>query len=147
MTVGIPDCEPGQRGNSRLCGEKSPRLRVLIVDDEPLIRWSLAETLADCGHIPSEAGDGIAALQSLRDHGAPDVVLLDYRLPDSNDLTLLTTIRRVAPRAAVIMMTAYGTAEITAGALELGVFRVVMKPFEVHDISDLVLEAYASAHR
>jgi two-component system response regulator AtoC len=145
MTLGIPGCDPDQRGNSRRSGEKSAGLRVLIVDDEPLIRWSLAETLADCGHIPSEAGDGTAAVQFMRDHGAPDVVLLDYRLPDSNDLTLLTTIRCVAPGAAVIMMTAYGTSEITTRALELGVFRVLMKPFEVHDISGLVLQAYASA--
>ncbi len=125
-------------------GRKSPRLRVLIVDDEPLIRWSLAETLTDCGHVTLEAGDGSGALRALAGGDSPDVVLLDYRLPDSNDLHLLSTIRKIAPKAAVIMMTAFGTPEITKGAVELGVFRVVTKPFEVQDISDLVLQAYAS---
>lgn len=46
-----------------------------------------------------------------------DVVLLDYRLPDSNDLTLLATIRRLAPGSSVVLMTAYGTPEVTEGAL------------------------------
>ena len=124
--------------------EKSPRLRVLIVDDEPLIRWCLAETLSDCGHSVIEAGDGDTAIRALEDSDESiDVILLDYRLPDSNDLTLLSTIRRMAPRAAVIMMTAYGTPEVAKAALELGACRVVPKPFEVHDMADLVLQVRA----
>jgi DNA-binding NtrC family response regulator len=121
-------------------------LRVLIVDDEPLIRWSLAETLAERGHSASEAGDGASALQSLEKGGEPvDVIVLDFRLPDSNDLSLLRKIRMVAPRTAVIMMTAFGTPELSRQALELGAWRVVAKPFEVHDMAELV--AQAAAHR
>jgi CheY-like chemotaxis protein len=81
---------------------KSPSLRVLVVDDEPLIRWSLSETLSEDGHVVSEAGDGESALRALT--ASPlsfDVVLLDYHLPDSHDLALLSTIRQVAPRTAV----------------------------------------------
>ena len=70
------------------------------------------------------------------------MVLLDYRLPDSNDLNLLSTIRRQAPQSAVIMMTAYGTPEMTSGALALGAYRVVPKPFEVHDLVTLVAQAH-----
>jgi two-component system response regulator AtoC len=120
----------------------SPTLRVLIVDDEALIRWSLAETLTDSGHSVAEAADGAAAIQALNGDGPFDVVVLDYRLPDSNDLNLLTTIRRRAPHSAVIMMTAYGTPEVTSGALALGAFRVVPKPFEVHDLVALVTQAH-----
>ena len=83
-----------------------------------------------------EAGDGASAIRAL-DEGEPfDAVVLDYRLPDSNDLNLLATIRRVAPQAAVIMMTAFGTAEVTSGAIKLGAYRVVPKPFEMHDMAD-----------
>jgi DNA-binding NtrC family response regulator len=121
----------------------SAPLRVLIVDDEPLIRWSLAETLADSGHIVAEAGDGETALRFLADDQPFDVVLLDYRLPDSNDLRLLTAIRQTAPQSAVIMMTAFGTPEIAHGALALGAYRVVPKPFEVQAMADLVREARA----
>jgi DNA-binding NtrC family response regulator len=126
--------------------EKNPcALRVLVVDDEWLIRWSLAETLAQEGHAVSEACDGKAALTALEgDPGQPDVVLLDYRLPDSNDLTLLAEIRRRAPDAAVILMTAFGTPEIVRGALDLGAFSVVSKPFEVRELAALVEQAHAS---
>ncbi len=125
--------------------KNSPSLRVLVVDDESLIRWSLAETLAESGHVVAEAGDGATALCLLTDGGAEiDVVLLDYRLPDSNDLNLLATIRHVSPKSAVIMMTAFGTPEVESGALQLGVYRVVSKPFNVHDMADLVLHAHAA---
>jgi two-component system response regulator AtoC len=128
--------------------KNSPRLRVLIVDDEPLIRWSLAETLTDSGHTVVEAGDGQAAVHLLTDGDRPfDVVLLDYRLPDSNDLNLLATIRRIAPNSAVIMMTAFGTPEVAAGAQQLGAYRIVPKPFEVHHVAELVLEAHAAVLR
>jgi CheY-like chemotaxis protein len=64
-------------------------LRVLVVDDEPLIRWSLSETLSEGGHLVSEAGDGESALRTLTAGPLPfDVVLLDYHLPDSHDLAL-----------------------------------------------------------
>jgi two-component system, NtrC family, response regulator PilR len=128
-----------------MMAEKSPSLHVLVVDDEPLIRWSLAETLQDAGHTVAEAGSAESALRTLTD-GRFEVVLLDYRLPDSNDLNLLSTIRRLSPQSAVIMMTAFGTPEVTQGALALGAYRIVPKPFEVHDMADLVLQAHASAH-
>ena len=125
---------------------KSPSLRVLVVDDEPLIRWSLSETLSEGGHLVSEAGDAETALRALKDADGPfDVVLLDYHLPDSHDLALLSTIRQVAPSAAVIMMTAFGTPEMSDVALRIGAYRVVPKPFEVHDMAALVLEAHAAA--
>lgn len=125
--------------------KESPVLRVLIVDDEPLIRWSLGETLGESGHGVAEAADGESAIRTLTDGSDPfDVVLLDYRLPDSNDLCLLSTIRRIAPMSAVIMMTAYGTPEMADGALALGAYRVVPKPFEVHDMAELVMRAHAS---
>lgn len=121
-----------------------PALRVLVVDDEPLIRWSLVETLTQRGHIVTEAGDAAGARQAFSNRLAqPDVVLLDYRLPDSNDLSLLRSIRHAAPHTQVIMMTAHGTPEILKGALELGAYRVVSKPFAVEDVASLVAEAHA----
>jgi two-component system response regulator AtoC len=124
--------------------KNSPRLRVLVVDDEPLIRWSLCETLEQSGHAVVEAGDGQSARQALSAGERFDVVLLDYRLPDSNDLNLLAAIRRLAPASAVIMMTAFGTPEVMAGALHLGAYRVISKPFEVDDVAALVLQAHAA---
>ncbi len=117
-------------------------LDVLVVDDELLIRWSLSEALSEAGHSVKEAVDRASAIEALKADPKPDVVLLDFRLPDSNDLGLLAAIRQTAPDAQVIMMTAFGTAEMTKAALDMGAYRVVSKPFEVHDLAVLVVEAY-----
>jgi DNA-binding NtrC family response regulator len=121
------------------------RSRILVVDDELLIRWSLSEALMAAGYAVVEGRDAAEARQALRDQDhKPDLVVLDYRLPDSNDLGLLTTIRREAPTVPVILMTAYGTTEVEKGALDLGAYRVVSKPFEVQDMASLVTEALAA---
>ena len=123
----------------------SPTTLVLVVDDELLIRWALREVLEAKGYIVNEAADAASALSALATAGArPDAVVLDYRLPDSNDLGLLTAIRRGAPGMPVIMMTAHGTDAMIKGALDLGAYRVVSKPFEVDQMADLVADALAA---
>lgn len=122
--------------------KNSPKPHVLIVDDESLIRWSMAETLGHAGWEVTEAGDASETLRQLATGRVPDVILLDYRLPDSNDLKLLETIRRTVPNSPVVMMTAFGTPAMQAGALELGAHRVVHKPVEMNDLVPLVQDAY-----
>ena len=118
------------------------KLHVLVVDDEPLIRWSMTETLAQAGCEVSEAGNAKEALQHLGAAApAPDVILLDYRLPDSNDLRLLERIRGMVPTSVVVMMTAFGTPAMQEGALALGAHRVVSKPVDMPDLLPLVQEA------
>jgi DNA-binding NtrC family response regulator len=116
---------------------------VLVVEDETLIRWAVAETLTEAGHTVFQAMDAAGALQALGQASAPfDVVLLDFRLPDSDDLSLLERIRQQAPTSAVVMMTAFGTPEMSAQAKSLGVYEVVTKPFDVPTIADLLVDAY-----
>jgi len=111
-----------------------------------LIRWSIAETLAHAGHVVIEAEDGATAVLALTSAADPvDAVLLDYRLPDSNDLTLLAAIRRLSPASAVILMTAFGTPEVAQGAIDLGVYRVVHKPFDMQDLAPLLVEACSAS--
>jgi DNA-binding NtrC family response regulator len=121
-------------------------VRVLIVDDELLIRWSLRETLAERGFTVSDVGDAGSALAAVAAE-RPDVVLLDLRLPDSEDLGLLASIRQLAPLCQVILMTAFGTVEAIDGAMRLGAFRVVTKPFDLAEMASLVRKAHAAAIR
>ncbi len=119
--------------------KKNP-LRVLVVDDEPLIRWSVTETLAALGLYVEQADRAASALQAITTTALPfDVIVLDLRLPDMNDLSLLATIRQLLPETLVILMTAFGTPEIVAGARALGVRGVLYKPFELTELSRLVV--------
>jgi DNA-binding NtrC family response regulator len=117
----------------------SPTGDVLIVDDEPLIRWSLRRGLVQRGHHVAEAGDGAEALRQIAaDPTRFGVVVLDYRLPDTEDLSLLRDIRRLAPAAAVLMMTAFGDVQMRSDALALGARIVIDKPFQVSAVVALV---------
>lgn len=121
--------------------------RVLVVDDEPLIRWSVSETLTDRGCDVVDTGDAIGARSAMKAGNGRDfdVVLLDYRLPDSDDLSLLASLRSLSPNAQIILMTAFGKPEVVRGALDLGAYRVINKPFEMQAIADLVTQAYLAS--
>ena len=90
------------------------------------------------------SGDARSAVAAVDNAAEPfDVVLLDYRLPDSADLRLLEIVRRLSPTSRVIMITSYNSPELTLGAVALGAYRVITKPFEVASIATLVGEAVA----
>src|SRR5215471_16165593 len=113
---------------------------VLIVDDEPLIRWAVREILEDAGYAVVEAGSAREAMVRVAETGGHplDVALLDLRLPDSDDLSLLRRVRGEAPRCQVIIMTAHGTPEILHDALTEGAFGTISKPFDLSSIVGLV---------
>ena len=117
----------------------SSPLRVLVVDDEPLMCWSLAETLRDCGDIAIKAESSAAAVRALNEAGEPvDVALLDYQLPDVHTLSLLSMGRHLSPTTRVILMSAYATSDVTKEALALGASDVVNKPIDMHDVPALI---------
>ena len=116
--------------------------RVLVVDDEALVRWTLAETLGAAGFDIVEAADGHAALRAISEGATlPDIVLLDLRLPDYIDLQLLTIIRRLVPAMPVILMTAFGTPEVCAEARRVGVAGIIEKPFDLDTLNGIVNRA------
>ena len=120
---------------------------VLVVDDEALIRWTLTEALGERGYAVTEAGSAKTAIEAIEQAAEPfDVVLLDYRLPDSVDLRLLAKVRQLVPSTQVIMITAHNSPELAQGAAALGAFRLVSKPFEVESLAALVNQARGATH-
>ena len=116
----------------------APR-RALVVDDEALIRWSVAETLTALGMEVEQAATAAATLDAIAGASSPfDVVVLDLRLPDMNDLSLLGRVREQLPTAVVVLMTAFGTPEIIAEAVSMGVRGVLTKPFELEALTRLL---------
>jgi DNA-binding NtrC family response regulator len=119
-------------------GEKFP-LHVLVVDDEPLIRWSIAESLSDLGIDVEQAADAASALRLVTTAALPfHVVVLDLRLPDMHDLSLLATLRQLLPDARLILMTAFGTPDVFTNAVLLGA-SFLNKPFELDALTKLVV--------
>ena len=122
--------------------KKNSAPTVLVVDDEALIRWSLSEILGDRGYVVTEAGSAEDCGRSHDQAVEPfDIVLLDYRLPDSADLRLLAKVREMSSSRQVIMITAHNSPELVQGAAALGAYRVISKPFEVESLAALVDEA------
>ena len=104
---------------------------VLVVDDEELIRWSLAQSLEAAGYDVLEAGSARETLERLNQSSEICVVLLDLKLPDSSDLSLLRTLHQRVPRCRIILMTAHGTADTLDEAIRAGAFRALGKPFDM----------------
>jgi len=107
--------------------------RVLVVDDEALIRWSLAERLRADGHEVLEAGSVAEALEQA-DHGV-DLVLLDYKLPDGDGLDVLRGLREADPDTLVMMLTAHKGVDTVVEALQAGAFDYATKPFDLDDVT------------
>jgi DNA-binding response OmpR family regulator len=91
------------------------------------------------GHDVVEAQSAADAIRAIGDDPDRfDVVILDFKLPDRQDLSLLADVRQLLPAAAIIMMTAYGDDSMRSGALALGARAVLDKPFQVNHVIALV---------
>jgi CheY-like chemotaxis protein len=121
----------------------SHKSTILVVDDEALIRWSLAERLRSEGCTVIEAEDGRRALECAEGH--VDLALLDYRLPDTDGLTLFQRLKARYPQLLAMLLTAYATPETAQQAEDAGFFILVRKPFDLDDIALLVRGALQTA--
>jgi two-component system response regulator AtoC len=107
--------------------------RILIVDDDDALRESLQLVLAADGYDVGVAQDGPAAL--LQVEASPiDVILCDLRMPGVDGLELIPQLLHRAPGSTVILMSAYGTAELAIEAMQLGAYDYLAKPFEPSEV-------------
>jgi DNA-binding NtrC family response regulator len=112
---------------------------ILVVDDEALVRWSLKERLTGDGYEVLEAATAASALEQAGD--GVDLLLLDFRLPDSDGLAVLKRVKELYPDTLVILMTAYSTIDNAVEAMKLGAFHYINKPFNVDEVALLVEKA------
>jgi DNA-binding NtrC family response regulator len=114
--------------------------KILIVDDEPFNLDLLEQELSDLGYSSERAGDGAQALEKI-DKLNPDLVLLDYRMPDMNGIDVLREIRQRKKDLPVIMITAYGTIDVAVEAVKAGADDFVTKPFDSEHLAMVVKKA------
>ena len=117
-----------------------PAEKVLIVDDEKLVRWTLRQKCEEWGYRVLEADNGTAALRLARNE-SPDLVLLDVRLPDASGIDVLEQIKKANDARAIIMITADPQLEDVKTALKLGAYDFVGKPLDFDELSVAVKNA------
>jgi len=112
---------------------------ILVVDDEPLIRYALNDRLTDDGYRVVEAETAADAIAKSRD--SVDLVLLDYKLPDGDGLSVLKQIKQNDPDTLVILLTAHQSVELAVEAMKQGAYHYANKPFNLDELSMLVAKA------
>jgi CheY-like chemotaxis protein len=85
-------------------------IRVLVVDDEPQIREFVSRVLSDAGYHVTTAGDGPGAIATVEEHGAPDLLLTDFRMPQMDGDELAARLRQSLPSLNVLYLTGYSQA-------------------------------------
>lgn len=113
---------------------------VLIVDDDSQLRQSFEKLLSEEGYAVRTAPSGEDGLEAVRQK-APDLVVMDVRLPGMNGLETFGAIRGIEPKLPVIIMTAYGTTDTAIKATKMGAFDYILKPFDIPDILRLIKQA------
>jgi DNA-binding NtrC family response regulator len=114
--------------------------RILILEDEKLIRWSIRERLATEEFDIVEAETGKKAFALLKEEDC-DLILLDHRLPDTTGLEVLQRVRDEMPETSVVMMTAFGTVESAVQAMKLGAADYLTKPVNLEELVLVVRKA------
>ena len=114
--------------------------KILVVDDEHLIRWSLEQNLKKQGYDVITAGTGEDALRLAREQ-QPDLILLDIQLPGISGIEVLEKIKEFDDEIIVVMLTAHGGLETAVNAMRLGAHDYVSKPFNLDELSIIIKKA------
>jgi len=107
--------------------------RVLVIDDEPAMRFTLEAVLGDAGFDVHSADGGAAGIADFEAHGA-DVVLTDLAMPEVDGMKVLATLRVQDPSVPVMMLTAHGSERVAVSAMKAGAFDYIPKPFDPDEL-------------
>jgi DNA-binding NtrC family response regulator len=116
------------------------KFKILVIDDEPILRNSLEVALKVAGHDVITAPSGEEGLELFR-RESPDLILLDHWLPGMNGDEVLRLIREKDTDVLVIIMTAQGSIELAVNSMKMGAFDFLVKPFDLERLEMLVQRA------
>ena len=118
--------------------------RILVIDDERLVRWSLVQKMTRWGYEVVEAESGAAGLRALTEE-SPDLLLLDMKLPDAKGTDVLENLRKNWPELPVVMITAFGVIEDVVTAMRRGAYDFITKPIDDAKLRSTVVHALEAA--
>ena len=110
------------------------RTRILVVDDEEIVRESLGGWLEKDGFLVESVAEGKVAVERL-EAGRWSVLLTDLKMPGMDGLQLLEEARKRQPELVVVLMTAYATIDTAVSAMKLGAYDYLVKPFDPEELS------------
>jgi two-component system, OmpR family, response regulator MprA len=125
--------QPGTQASAYGAGQGTRPARILVVDDEPAVRESLASSLEFEGYRVADAADGVIALQQVEKH-APDLVVLDVLMPRMDGLTTCRRLRALGATMPVLMLTARDMVGDRVTGLDAGADDYLAKPFELDEL-------------
>ncbi len=115
-------------------------MKILVADDEELIRWSLRRAFEAAGYTVDIAANGKEAIQRVEEHNY-DIVVTDLRMPELDGMEMLIKMREMGISLPVIVISAYLSKKVIEETLHKGAFRCLDKPFPVEDVLNVVKEA------
>ncbi|MHC4608545.1 MAG: sigma-54-dependent transcriptional regulator, partial [Planctomycetota bacterium] len=114
--------------------------RIVVVDDEPIMRDAVRDALTRAGHDVAAFGKGAPAAAHA-EHEPVHLVITDLKMPGMDGMAVLQEMRKHAPDAPVVMITAHGTVESAVAAMKRGAYDYIQKPFELEELEMLVARA------
>ncbi len=122
------------------------KFRILVVDDEKIVRDSIKEWLDDEGFTVETADSGVEALSRLEQQPC-NMMFLDVKMPGMDGVEVLKKVKEIDPDLPVVMMTAYATVETAVEAMKVGARDYLMKPFDIEVLVSMAIRFYRSAQR
>lgn len=118
------------------------RPRILVLDDEEIVRVSCKKCLIPEGYDVDVAANGVEGL-SMTENNRYDVILTDLKMPDMDGMEFLVKVKERHPDTKVIMITGYSTVEHAVKAMRIGAYNYIEKPFTPDALIEAVKEAMA----
>ncbi len=118
------------------------QVKLLIIDDEPNIRFSITQVLTDERVVVLEATNAEEGLRLAAEH-SPDVILLDIRLGTRSGLDVFQELRQIDPKSLVIFITGHGTTDTAIEAMKIGAYDYLVKPLDANHLQQVVEQAFS----
>src|SRR3989339_1645905 len=115
----------------------SKDVNILIVDDQVNMLETFTDILRDKGYKVTTAEDGYTAIDKVKKQSF-DVIFMDIKMPGINGVQTFREIKKINPKTAVIMMTAYSVEGLVKEAIEEGAYTVIYKPFEIERVVETI---------